>query len=156
MARKLWTRSIAIMIFASGALAAVLLAAHAGRIAPVRVLFPVAALIPLTFWIGVSAIGLWLWTGSRLSRIAASVLLASQIPVVVFGNVTYWWHTPAQVALSFQRVSGQTLIGVTTKLGPALSFWLGRPNTSTALGINVVAVLCLVALWRFDKPRVRL
>jgi len=151
MSPKVWTRIIAVTICASGAVAAASLSISAGRFAPIRVLFPVAAIFPLIFWITVSGIGLWLWTGSPRSRIAASVLLASQIPVVVAGSAIYWWHTPAQVALIFQRVGGQTLLGVTTKLGPALSFWLGRPNQSTTLGINLVAVLCLYALLRSNK-----
>ena len=155
MSSTIVIRVIAATIFGSGVLAALALFLSAGRFAPVRVLFPAAALLPLLFWIAVSGIGLWLWRGSRRSRTAASVLLASQIPVVAAGDVTYWWHTLAQVAITVQYVSGQTLLAAATKLGPAANFWFGRPNPSTTVGINLVAVVCLVALLRSSKTAQR-
>jgi hypothetical protein len=145
------TRVVAAIIFASGATAAVLLFLSAGRFAPIRVLFPVAAIPPLLFWLSVSGAGLWLWRGSARSRIVAGVLLASQIPVIVADGFTYWWHTPAQVALTLQRVADQTLVGVTTKLGPAVSVWIGRPSSSTTVGINLLAIICLVVLLRATR-----
>jgi hypothetical protein len=151
MTSRVLTRVIAVAMVASGAMSAVFLFLSAGRFAPIRVLFPVAAIPLLLFWIAISGVGVWLWRGSRYSRIVASVLIASQALVVVADGITYWWHTPAQVALTLQRVSGHTLIGVTTKLGPALSFVIGRPSPSTTVGINLVAIICLVGLWRSNN-----
>ena len=105
-------RVVSAIIAASGALGVVLTFLSMARFAPMRFLLPVRALPVLVIWGVVLAIGIWLWHGSRRSRIAATALLVSQVPIVVADGFTYWWHVPAQVAVHLQRISGQLLVGV--------------------------------------------
>lgn len=96
-------------------------------------------------------IGYRLWQGTPFGRKWATILFASQIPVLVLPGITFQWFTGAQLRLVFLFGDhANDLIFVGT-FGANGEFYVGNFTTEFMVGINFFAVIALLLLRRFNK-----
>lgn len=106
--------------------------------------------------VGLAALFVWsvfigyrLWQGTPFGRKWATILFASQIPVLALPSIAFHWFTGLQLRLVMIDRAGDVTANVT--LGAGGAFYVGTGVTEFMIGINVFAVIALLLLRRANK-----
>lgn len=94
-------------------------------------------------------IGIELWVGKPRGFKWAKILMLAQLPSVTIPGITYRFQT---LGFTIPLFSSE---GVHTdfKIGTSLTLYFSTDIQGFALGVNVVAIIALICLWRATRPK---
>jgi len=145
------TRFFAAMLVIGGVLGIAIVAIIGGQLIKQHWLlaFPMGGLAALFAWAAFT--GSRLWQGTPYGRKWATILFASQIPVLALPGIKYQWFTGAHFGPLLQFGNGSTRAEFGVNVGANGEFFIGTGVTEFAIGINLFAVFALLLLVRSNN-----
>jgi hypothetical protein len=121
-------------------------------------MLPACALVALFAWVVFT--GLRLWQGTPYGRKWATIVFASQIPVLSLPGFRYAWHTGAEFSTISGLGSGSFADSISAYImSSGCDFYVGTGANPIAIGVNLFAVIALILLINANnsfKPKLRL
>lgn len=112
-------------------------------------IFPMAGLAALFAWTAFT--GMRLWKGTPYGHKWATILFASQIPVLALPGFKYKWFTGAHFGPALQFGNGSSKITFGANVGANSQFFVGTGVSEFAIGVNLFAVIALILLVRSNN-----
>lgn len=108
-------------------------------------IFVVAALMAVYAWAVYN--GIRLWRGNRRGLHWATILYASQIPILTLPGFTYEWYTGPTIKL----LGGHVKSVISFALGASINFFVDTQINETIYGVNLFALAAFAYLFREVK-----
>ena len=141
--------SLLVMAGGMGVLLGIVVMGVSGIAEPGGMLFGLLATGASALLVGA---GVLLWRGHRLGRPMALVLFITQVPIIETPAFAAYWYSGLSLGpmVVWLESAWQTTLTFSVGVGGTLEW--NRAGDQTALGINLVALLAAIALWKRKNP----
>jgi hypothetical protein len=142
------TRFFSAMLMVGGVFGLFATLAAGAQLAKQHWLFalPMLALAALFAWAAFA--GLRLWQGTPYGRKWATILFASQVPILALPGFRYQWFTGAQFGPYLRWGDGSVTANFGANFGANGDFFMGSALVGSSVGVNLFAVIAFVMLLR--------
>ena len=98
-------------------------------------------------------VGFRLWRGGKTVYWLALIIYLFQIPYIAAGRLVVNWSTGVVVPFFVHLYDGDIQFHIKFEIGSWASFFVVSPLSETIIGVNLLAILACVVIYRFMRAR---